>query len=294
MDQQVVINAAIWGASGILYALGGVRWHAGLSAKGRLMAVFRLQERIGLDAGGEMTSKLAERLGRDRRIIVASVGIATVAVVASTLALPGFASVAGGTMTVFFFIASIGVGTSIASVVGGFRLDPDRPRVARLTQPSAADYADRRVTTMTRLLVAGGSLLTVAAIANGAAAVPYGVLALIAIACLPAAELTAIRLARHPQHAHDLDELRWDDALRASAVNGLYAAPALFAGIALMAAGLDLTTRLAGDDASGPWTMAMIAIALSGTVFAATGRFEARALARIWPAANLEPDRGAA
>ena len=182
-------------------------------------------------------------------------------------------------LPMYIVVAGAIVGGSIAAVVTGFRLDPSRPRVARLRVPERRDYADPLIVVGTRLLVLLGAAVALVSALLGRNLPIIAIAALLSVAVLAGAELTAERLARHPQHAADHEELRWDDALRALALNQLYAAPAVLAVPPILIGGIDLSIAYLGDTIA---FLPVYALLFAALILAAVRRPGRRAVRALW------------
>ncbi|UOE43626.1 hypothetical protein [Agromyces larvae] len=257
----------------------------------QITAVLAVANRVGLVVTTEaLGDRIADRLRRQARITLLTLPLALTVGLLVALRIPADASTIFVALPVWVMVVAQQVATSIAAVVEGFRLDPDRPRVAMVRPRSRGDYSDAVVRVGVRVLaVLAGVVGLAAVLAQVEGAVAIGAAALIAIAGTFTADLLAESLARHPQHARDDDELRWDDALRALAVNDLYTGPFAVAALTAWAGGiqlLDIVPITWGW--AGVAVVAAVPLLASATVIAAivtgfTRRPAYRAVRRLWP-----------
>ncbi|MWB97951.1 hypothetical protein [Agromyces seonyuensis] len=252
-----------------LMAFQLVRQSVGFTAAQRARAIERLWRRLQLPIDEEQFGRLDDRLERMRRgpILGAAIGIA---LVLPPLLIAALAGHPAPTEFVHWCAYVPGactfVGLAISTTVHGFHLDPALPRVARVEPLSRSDYTDPRSVLLFRLLVLGAALLAAAGLFAGLDQVLPAVFALAAIGSLVAVELLAERLAHLPRRARNELELRWDDGLRAIALDNLFVVPGLFAMPVLAFWAPDIIRTLFGDAAVTGYVVASVALGIAAVV----------------------------
>ncbi|MRG59760.1 hypothetical protein GE115_07750 [Agromyces sp. CFH 90414] len=258
---------------------------ARLHGDAEVRAVLAVAGRVGMTIDRrELGDRIGGRLRRQGRAMAFAAPFVAVPGIVAAFWMPADTSGAVFALPLWIVIACMQFTESSVAVAEGFRLDPDRPRVANARRRTRADYADPVVRIGTRVFVLLAAAISVVAVFSiGAEAALLGLTALLAIAALVVAELLAQSLAGHPQHARDDDELRWDDALRALAINDLYVAPFGLAGLAMLSSGL----AAAASTNSALWPLSFVTpiALLAALVIGLVRRPAHRAVRRLWPEA---------
>ncbi|QAY72420.1 hypothetical protein ET445_02755 [Agromyces protaetiae] len=251
----------------VVYAIGiAIRSGARIRMRGdsQVRTVLRVARQVGLDVeSAETGDRIADRLRRQARISLLTIPLWAALGVGFAFALPTDAPLLLTLVPLWAAVACQQFGESVAGVVEGFRLDPDRARVATARLRTRADYADPFVRIGSRILVTFSALATAVLLAAGGpdpAGTSAGISMLAAVAALVAADLLAGALARRRQHAANREELVWDDALRAIAINNVYSTPFLLAIYPLIAT----AQALSGSPGMPAWIT--LAGALTGVV----------------------------
>jgi hypothetical protein len=264
----------------------------------------RFARRVDLDLASAPKGRLDARFERRNRAI--RLGGTSGVVVGAAIALLLPADLEGGSDAgPLLVLAGLLVGLGAALLQSSSRalqpLPADASRVARADVPTLADYVPAAEAWSVRVavgigaigaaavLVGGGAgLLGVATV--GATSVLAAVLAACAVVALVLYEVFARRVVGAGQPAVSVDELAWDDALRAANLRDALAAPLALA-VAAIAVALGAAAEASLD---GPWAhtvvglsgavvLGLVVIAGIGLLLTATTKPERHFRRRLWP-----------
>lgn len=183
-------------------------------------------------------------------------------------------------------LAATVLGWTVALCVTSLRtLEPPRGiRVARATSVGLDDY----LSPVSRLLV--GIAVAVALVGVAVVSLVSGTSALASIAAAIAlvtfvtAEIASRRIIAQRQPADSDLELAWNDAMRAQVVRDLYAAPAGFAGAAIVLAALSVAGSSIEGHALNVISLLLLVASLFARSIATHFRVRQHVLRRLWPA----------
>lgn len=259
-----MVDIVVWVVLGLLFV------HVVLPSDPQKFA-----RRVDLDLASAPADRVARRFAwRNRGIrIGGSTGIAAGAAIAVAVDLRGDQGPDLGPLLV---LGGAMVGIAVALLHSSSQslgpLPADEPRIARTSVPVVGDYVPAAESWLTRAAVLLGIvavvalvLVTTAGLVDVSPAAPTvlvsALVALAAAGALVGVELWSRRLVDRPQPAGSVQELAWDDALRAATLRDAVAAP-LALGVAAVAMAFGI---LADGAQSMPWANAVVAA--SGVVF---------------------------
>lgn len=142
-----------------------------------------------------------------------------------TLLLIGGAAAAGG-----------GAGVAVAAFTDAPGIARSGPRIARSGAVTVADYIHpfERYGARTVVVVAAAVSIAGAALGAGGSLFPLAAFATVGVVALGLFEVASRRIVAIGQPAGSTGELVWDDAVRASTLRGMLAAPVAFGGYSLL------------------------------------------------------------
>ncbi|MWB97952.1 hypothetical protein [Agromyces seonyuensis] len=283
MDAPQLASLVVALVLGPMGGIGVIRGAIGFRPLGQQRAIERLAVRLGLDTSRDIRVRLFERAARLRRAAIIGTAVGWVAGI--PVAVQAGESYLFFLPLFYFTMAGALAGLAVGSAAAGFELDPSSPRVARLEARQAADYLEPLVVVGARVGVAVVAIAALLLWSPEPAATLRAALALAAIGLLVGTELLAAALARRPQHARTEEELRWDDGLRAVALNGLFGVPALVGATGLVVGGLPMIGTAGASVFDSIVYLVLAVVALVGLVVFTARPPGRAALRRLHPEA---------